>query len=296
MEYDVKILAGPTASGKTALALDYAKCHDVVIINADSKQVFKEIPIITAQPTAQEQAVAPHALYGVISAKEHCSTGRWLSLVKPAIIEAWQQGKIPLLVGGTGMYLKSLVEGIAPIPDIDPKVRDATRQRFHELGNARFYQELASLDSDIAQTLNEGDSQRIIRAYEVVKHTGKSLFYWQQQTTQPVLPDANYQISFLKPDREKVYERCNKRFEAMISQGVIDEVEALDTMELDTALPAMKAHGVPELLAFLHHEMSLEEAIAQSQRNTRHYIKRQFTWFKHQLKDIVVLDGADPQL
>lgn len=291
MEQNIIILAGPTASGKSALALDIAQAVDVVIINADSKQLYREIPLITAQPSPDEQQQAPHALYGCVSAAEHCSAGRWLDMVKQAIEDAWEQEKLPLLVGGTGMYIKSLVEGISPIPDVEPAVRRQARELFARLGNEAFHKELAALDPQMAERLEVGDSQRVVRAYEVVKQTGKSLAYWQDLPMEKVFNEAQFSTFFLSPEHQKVYDNCNGRFEKMVENGVIDEVRALDTLRLDEELPAMKAHGVPEIRAYLKGDMTLEDAITQAQRNTRHYIKRQFTWFRHQMPDAIALEG-----
>ncbi len=287
------ILSGPTASGKSALALFIAQKFDAVIINCDSKQLYKEIPIITAQPTADEMAQIPHELYGCISVAEHCSVGRWIDMVKPVIDKTHADGKIPMLVGGTGMYIKYLTEGIPQMPDIDEEIRTQVRAQIQEEGSAVTHTKLAAIDPDIAAKLEPGDSQRIARAMEVIRQTGKSLLYWQQQKAEAIYPADSFIKFFLSPPREKVYENCNSRFVKMLDAGLMDEMKALDAMQLDPELPSMRSHGVPEMLAYLHGNMTLEEAVEQSQQNTRHYIKRQFTWFRNQMKDTVCLDDFD---
>jgi tRNA dimethylallyltransferase len=291
MNRKIIILSGPTASGKSALALVIARAVYAVIINCDSKQLYAEIPIITAQPTLEEKAQVPHDLYGVISAAEDCSVGRWVDMAKIAIDKVHEQGKVPLLVGGTGMYVKSLTEGIAQIPDIDDAIRRQARDLVQEKGAAYVHEILQKDDPAMAARLKNNDSQRITRAYEVLKQTGKSLSWWQEQPNKLVYPPENFLKFFLSPPRETVYANCNTRFLKMMEAGVMQEIEALDAMRLNPELPSMKAHGVPELLAYLHGTMTLEAAIDQAQKNTRHYIKRQFTWFRHQMKDTVVVSG-----
>ncbi len=285
------ILSGPTASGKSALALFIAAEIDAVIINCDSKQIYREIPIITAQPTEAEKQTVEHNLYGVISAAEDCSVARWIELAIGAISAARAKNKIPLLVGGTGLYIKYLTEGLPNIPDIEDDIRAKVRDRLAEIGSVQLHQELTKIDAEMAEKLKPNDGQRIARAYEVIQQTGKSLLWWQQQKSQPFYSKESFQTFFLAPDREKVYENCNKRFVTMVNDGVIDEIKALDSMSLDATLPAMKAHGVPEILSYLHGNMTLDDAIDQAQKNTRHYIKRQFTWFKHQMQDVIFLEN-----
>jgi tRNA dimethylallyltransferase len=291
MKKQIIILSGPTASGKSALALVIARACNAVIINCDSKQLYAEIPIITAQPTAAEKAEVPHDLYGVISVAEDCSVGRWVEMAKIVIDKVHAAGKLPLLVGGTGMYVKALTEGIPEMPDIDEEIRRNARSCMLEMGSEAMYETLEKEDPVMAARLEKNDSQRITRAYEVLKQTGKSLDWWQKQPAKTVYPPENFLKFFLSPPREVVYANCNTRFEKMMEAGVMQEIAALDAMGLSPELPSMKAHGVPELLAYLHGEMSLEDAIDQAQKNTRHYIKRQFTWFRHQMKDTVVLEG-----
>lgn len=285
------ILSGPTASGKSDLALNVAAKINAGIINCDSKQLYREIPIISAQPSKAEREKIPHELYGVISAAENCSVGRWLDMAQKAIDKTHAEGRIPLLVGGTGMYIKSLVHGISQIPDIDDGIRREARDFLQENGVKALYGRLAEIDPDMAATLKENDSQRIARACEVIRQTGKSLLWWQQQEPQMLYDKDQFLHFFLSPEREKVYMNCNRRFEKMVEAGVIDEIKELEKMQLSDELPAMRAHGVPELLAYLSGIMSLEDAIDQAQKNTRHYIKRQFTWFRGQMPEAVALEG-----
>lgn len=287
------ILSGPTASGKTDLALYLAQKIPAVIINCDSKQLYKEIPIITAQPSKEEQAAAPHKLYGCISASEHCSVGRWLNLVKTEIDNAHNEQKNPILVGGTGMYIKALLDGLPEMPQISNDTKQESLKILQQSGSVEFHKKLCDIDPEIAKKLQPNDDVRTLRAYQMFKQTGKSLLYWQQQKAEGLYPDADYLKFFLSPPREKVYENCNIRFHKMLENGVMDEIKKLSDMHLNPLLPAMKSHGVPELLAYQKGEMSLDEATRIAQRNTRHYIKRQLTWFRHQMTDTIALDNKD---
>jgi tRNA dimethylallyltransferase len=291
MNKPVIILFGPTASGKSSLAMSIANQIDAVIINCDSKQVYKEIPIITAQPSKADKEQIPHEMYGNISVARHFSVGDWLEMVKPVIESVWKQGKTPLLVGGTGMYIKYLTQGIPQIPNIENDIRSKVRGEVSEKGSEYIH---TKLDDVMRERLEPADSQRVARAYEVLLQTGKSLSYWQEQPATSVITDAVFKKFFLSPCREKVYENCNNRFDIMMGQGVLEEIENLKSMNLSDELPSMKAHGVPELIAYLNNDMSKEDAVEQAKRNTRHYIKRQFTWFRGQMKEANVLTGESP--
>lgn len=288
----VLILAGPTASGKSAAALDIAAKIDAVIINADSKQVYKEIPIITAQPSTDEQKECQHLLYGNISATEKCTTAMWATMAKEAILEVLQLGKAPILVGGSGLYIKMLKEGIAAIPDIPIEDRQKIRQLYKEVGADAFYRLLQEIDPETASTLKPNDVIRTTRAYEIRHYTGKSIKEWQKLPHQPFIENIQFETFFLGPDRDLVYQNCNNRFVKMIEQGVLEEVSALKKLNLDFSYPAMKAHGVPELIAYLNNEISLEQAIEKAQQNTRNYIKRQFTWFRSQMQGATLVTSA----
>lgn len=286
MSQRILLLAGPTASGKSALGVALAAKEPCVIINADSMQVYRELPIITAQPSEEEKQQVPHRLYGVLPAAEPCSVGKWLQLVEEAIATTWKEGNIPLLVGGTGLYFKTLMQGIAHIPEIPSDVREAARAQLEAIGHAAFHAELAEKDPVSASSLNEGDTQRLLRAWEVVEHTGTPLSEWQKAPTKAPYPDAEFFGVFLAPPREENYACCNQRFLNMLENNALDEVAALDALGLADTLPAMRAHGVPELRALLHGALSHEEATTRAQANTRHYVKRQHTWFTHQMPEL----------
>ncbi len=282
----IYVLAGPTASGKSALALLIAKKQPVVIINADSKQVYKEIPLITAQPSTHEQQQAPHLLYGHISAQQHYSVADWVADATTAIEQTLDEGKIPFLVGGTGMYLKSLIHGMSNVPETQAKTRKDVRNRWEASNTPAMHAHLASIDPASAEKLSPNDTQRILRAIEVMEQTGKSICEWQKQRTTPTFEASRYKMAFLDYPREQVYSNCNTRFEKMMEEGVLDEIKAFDALGLDETLPAMKAHGVPELRSYLNGTMTRENALEQSKRHTRNYIKRQYTWFYHQMPEM----------
>jgi len=287
MKLPIIILAGPTASGKSAYAIKLAKPINAEIINADSKQLYKEIPIITAQPSKKDKELTPHTLYGNVSVTNNFSTAKWVGMANEAIKEAFSKQRIPLFVGGSGLYIKTLIEGLSPIPEIDSDVRDDVRKLYKKLGQEEFFKKLTTKDPIITKRLHPSDTQRCIRAMEVSMQTGKSLTEWQKIAPSPTYPKERFLTLFLSPPREVVYANCNKRFKEMIAKGVVDEVKKVDELGLDESYPAMKAHGLPEIRKFLHGKMSLDEAMSSAQINTRHYIKRQFTWFRHQLSDSI---------
>jgi tRNA dimethylallyltransferase len=276
------IVAGPTASGKSALAIAIALAFDGVVINADSMQVYDALRILTARPSVEDERRVPHRLYGVLPPTELCSAGRWCGLAVEACEEAWHEGKLPVVVGGTGLYLKALKEGLSPIPEVPEAVRQETRLHFAALGNAAFHAALAAIDPTMAGRLHPSNSQRLMRAWEVLAATGRSLADWQAEpAVAPVA--ARFSVIAVLPTRERLYAQCDERFAAMIGQGALEEVRALMAHRLDPALPVLKALGVPELAAHLRNEISLEQAVAAAQTATRHYAKRQMTWFRHQL-------------
>jgi tRNA dimethylallyltransferase len=283
VETKIVIVAGPTASGKSALALTLAEALGGTLINADSMQLYRDLTVLSARPGAGEMARVPHRLYGVIDAAEACSAGRWRALALTEIAAARAGGRLPILVGGTGLYLRALLEGMAPVPPVPSASRDAARELHARLGGEAFRAALAALDPEAAQRLPAGDTQRLVRAYEVVSATGRPLADWQraQETTAELCAAA----IVLLPPRGTLYRACDARFLAMAEQGAVAEVEALLARRLDPALPAMKAVGVRELQAFLRGQLSREAAIAQAQQATRRYAKRQYTWFNRQLSD-----------
>jgi len=279
------LLAGPTTSGKSALALKLAQAHGGVVINADSMQVYRDLRIITARPTSDEEATLPHRLYGHVDAAENYSVGRWCVDAAAALAEAARSGLRPILVGGTGLYFKALTRGLAAVPPVPGEVRASVRARLKEEGIAPLYEELHRRDPAGAERLMPGDRSRITRALEVVLATGRSLTDWHRDGMKPAV-DATRAIKiFLKVEREELYRRIDVRFNAMLAAGTLDEVRALAARRLDPTLPAMKAHGVPWLIRHLNGEITLEEAAEGGKRDTRRYTKRQGTWFRHQLPD-----------
>jgi len=284
----VLILAGPTASGKSALALEWAKTRNGVIINADAMQVYSDLGIITAQPTLEEQRDIPHRLYGYRDPSEACSVTQWLEAVRIAIYETWQEGKLPILVGGTGMYLKILMKGIAKIPDIDAEIREAVRA----MVTAEAYTWLTAHDPEMAVKLKPNDSQRIKRAVEVLRQTGKSLLDWQAQPMFKPIPEATFEVHILSPERAALYARCDARLLKMIEEGAIEEVKVLLRRCLAEDLPAMPSVAVPELLKYVRGEWTKEEAIVKAQQATRNYAKRQMTWLRKD-RDVTWMYGDE---
>jgi tRNA dimethylallyltransferase len=286
----VVILAGPTASGKSALALDLARALGGTVINADSMQVYRELRVLTARPSPEEEAEIPHRLYGVLPAAEACSAARWRSLALAVISEAHAAGRLPILVGGTGLYLRAIERGLSPIPDIPADIRAGTRRRFADMGNAAFHAELAARDPEMAARLKPGDSQRLMRAAEVLAATGRSLADWQRSGE----PDGRQEgLAFhtvaLLPPRPELRRRIEARFAAMLAAGALEEVRGLASLGLSRDLPAMKAHGVPELMRHLAGEITIEDASRRAVLATGQYAKRQETWLRHQIrKDHVV--------
>jgi tRNA dimethylallyltransferase len=272
----VVIVAGPTASGKSALALAVAEALGGTIINADSMQVYRDLAVLTARPGAAELARAPHRLYGVIDAAEPCSAGRWRELARAA-------GKVPILAGGSGLYLRALLEGLAPVPPVPPALRAEARALHARLGGEAFREALAARDPEAAQRLAAGDTQRLIRAYEVVAATGRPLAEWRRAQGPAAGPPAIAVL--LLPPRSALYASCDARFLRMMERGALEEAAALLARGLDPALPAMRAVGVPELAALLAGRASREAAVAAAQQATRRYAKRQYTWFRHQLPE-----------
>jgi tRNA dimethylallyltransferase len=279
----ILIIAGPTASGKSGLALAAAGKFDGVIINCDSMQVYRELRLITARPSTEDEAKAPHKLYGMISAAESCSAGVWREFAVPEIEACWQAGKLPIITGGTGLYIKALMEGLTEIPAVPEEIREEAIIRRDEIGAEAFHLELSEFDPLSAERLEPGDSQRMIRAYEVYLGTERSLTDWHQDapTTPPL--EAHYQSIIFEPPRDALYAKCEARLDWMIENGALEEVAALRDLKLDPTLPAMKALGVPEFIDYLNDELSLEDALAAAKQATRRYAKRQMTWFRNQI-------------
>jgi tRNA dimethylallyltransferase len=285
----VIIMAGPTASGKSALALELADALDGTIINADSLQSYRDLRILTARPDEAAEARVPHRLYGFLDAAERGSVARWRTLALGEIAAATKAGRLPILVGGTGLYLRAITEGLAPVPDIPAEIRQEAIELYRVLGGGAFRERLIRLDPEAAQRLFPGDKQRLIRAFEVVRATGATIGTWQQSAKSE--PAYRFGTILLAPPRDSLYAACNARFVQMIEAGAVAEAEVLAARRLDPSLPAMKAVGLPELLSYLRGDVPLESAITAAQRSTRRYAKRQMTWFRHQLAPDLTLDA-----
>jgi tRNA dimethylallyltransferase len=288
----VVLIAGPTASGKSALAVALAERLGGMVINTDSMQVYRDLFIITARPGAADLARAPHRLYGHVDAAENYSVGRFVEDAGAALEEARAERRVPIFVGGSGLYFKALTRGLAAIPAIPPEIRANIRARLDAGGVAALHDELGRRDPVAAARLEPADRARIARALEVFEATGRTITDWHCDGLPPLLGGARIANVFLTPERAALYHRIDARFDAMLAAGALDEVRALDARSLDPLLPAMKAHGVPWLIRHLAGEISLADAAEGSKRDTRHYAKRQFTWFRHQLGD---WPRADPE-
>jgi tRNA dimethylallyltransferase len=279
------LIAGPTASGKSALALMLAEALGGTIINADAMQVYRDLQILTARPLPAEEARVPHLLYGHVDAAENYSVGRWCVDASAALAAVERGGRLPILTGGTGLYFKALTRGLAAVPPIPAQIRSAVRARLERDGIAALYAELSERDGATARRLMPGDRARIPRALEVVLATGRSLTDWQREGMTPALDPQLAVKVFLDVDRAELYRRIDVRLDAMLAAGAHQEVRALASRRLDAALPAMKAHGVPWLIRHLNGEIDLAAAMEAAKRDTRRYTKRQATWFRHQLPD-----------
>ena len=287
--FPVLIVAGPTCSGKSALALELAVAFGGTVINADSMQVYRELRILTARPSAADEARAPHRLYGVIPAAEPCSAARWREMAVAAIGEARRDARVPILCGGTGLYLKALTEGLSPLPDIPPDARNSVRARYAGAETAEIHEALQNADPAAAARLSATDRQRLLRALEVVEATGRSIVDWQAEPPSGPPPGAAFCTILLMPPRSALYAACDARFRRMVAEGALDEARYLHSLGLDSALPAMKALGVGELIRYLEGDIDLEHAIAATQQATRNYVKRQITWFKRQIiTDLII--------
>jgi tRNA dimethylallyltransferase len=279
------LIAGPTASGKSALALELAQRIQGLIINADSMQVYRDLRVITARPTPDEETLAPHRLYGQVDAAVNFSAGAWVADAAVVLAEARAQQRLPIFVGGSGLYFKALTRGLAAVPPVPAAVREGVRARLEIDGVEALHAELARRDPAAAERLKPRDRTRIARALEVVEATGRSLTVWHRDGLPPLLPPGTFFAVFLEPDRDRLYAGIDARFAAMLQAGALQEVAALAARQLDPLLPAMKAHGVPALIRHLKGEITLDEAAEIGCADTRHYAKRQFTWFRHQLPE-----------
>jgi len=280
--YPLWLIAGPTASGKSGLALRLAEAIGAEIVNADSMQIYRDLRVLTARPTRADEARAPHHLFGVADAGERWSVGRWLRAARETLAQIAGRERPAIVVGGTGLYLRALTEGLADIPAIPAALRDETAILYERLGEADFRAKLAAHDPEAAARIEAGDRQRLTRAWEVFAATGRSLTAWRAAES-PAL--SHWRGVVLAPPRDALYRRCDARLAAMLDAGALGEVEALLARGLDASLPAMKALGVAPLAALLRGEITREAALARARADTRHYAKRQMTWFRGQAAD-----------
>jgi tRNA dimethylallyltransferase len=279
------LIAGPTASGKSALALELAQNQGGVVINADSMQVYRDLRVLTARPTEVEEATVSHLLYGHVDAAVNFSAGAFVADAAKALAEARAQGRLPIFVGGSGLYFKALTQGLSAVPAIPSEIRERVRARLERDGVEALYCELVRRDPLSAERLKPRDRTRIARALEVVEVTGRSIIDWHREGLPPLLPPGSFHALFLARSRQALYARIDARFDAMLKAGALNEVERLASRTLDPLLPAMKAHGVPPLIRHLKGEITLHEAAEIGRADTRHYAKRQLTWFRHQLPE-----------
>jgi tRNA dimethylallyltransferase len=273
------------------MAMDVAERFSGTVINADSMQVYRELRVLTARPSIQDENRVPHRLFGVVDGRESCSAGRWVELALVEIEAAWGEHRLPIIVGGTGLYLQALTEGMSPIPDTPASVRAQARARYDKLGAEAFKDEVAILDPVTAARLPTGDTQRLLRAWEVSTFTGRPFSAWQDEPRTPPLPGARFATIAIVPPRDQLYGAIDKRFSRMVELGVVDEVLALLNCDIAPDLPVMKALGVPQLAAFIHGDMRLEDAIAEAQQLSRNYAKRQLTWVRNQIRADQVLSA-----
>ena len=283
MKQSVALIAGPTASGKSDLAVSLAMSlqdqgRRAVVINADSAQVYSDLRILSARPSTEDMRGIEHRLFGTWDGATACSAADWAAAAKREISLLHAENAVSILVGGTGLYMRTLLDGIAPVPEIDPEVRAVVRS----MTAGELYAALKVEDAERASVLDAADVQRLSRALEVVRSTGRPLSYWQQQLEGGIADDIDLHPLVLLPDRDWLYERCDRRFSLMMEQGALSEVEALLARSLDPSLPVMRAIGVPEIASHLKGELALDEAIAAGQQATRNYAKRQYTWFRRQ--------------
>lgn len=280
------LIAGPTASGKSRLAMQMALDRGGVVVNADSMQVYSVMRVLTARPDADDCAAVAHRLYGHIHPSEPYSTGRWLADVAALIADGTVSAARPaVFVGGTGLYFRALTHGLSPMPDVSEPVRHRWRDALAQDGASALHGELARRDPAAASTLRRNDGQRIVRALEVLDASGLSLAHWQSMPGKPLVDVATATRLVIEPDRRLLADRIGERFDVMIGEGAMDEARAMGALELDLAAPAMKAIGVRELLAVDRGEIGLEEAVAAAKTATRRYAKRQSTWFRNQLDE-----------
>lgn len=293
MSGSVILIAGPTAGGKSALALDLARREGGEIVNADALQVYRDLSILTARPDAAAEALAPHHLFGCVDGDAPWSVGAWLRAAERIIGEIRARGAVPIVVGGTGLYFKALIEGLAEVPPIPAGVREAVGEQYERQGEAAFREELRRRDPKAEARINPADRQRLTRAMEVFVATGRALTDWQADT-RPLLAAGTWRALVVEPDRETLFRRCDERLVVMMREGALQEVERLRARGLSPTRPVMKALGVAPLMAYLAGEISADEALALAQRDTRRFAKRQLTWFRNQTPDWLRWSGEGP--
>lgn len=285
----VIVIAGPTASGKSALALDIARRYNGEIVNADSMQVYQGTPVLSAAPGAEEKREIPHHLYEIYHPSVNGTVVDWLERAAAAVRDVWSRGKLPVVVGGTGMYIDNLINGTTPIPEPNPEVREKVRRLAAELGQEGLYALLQKEDAAGAGRLDPNDTTRVRRAYEILLQTGISIAEWYRRPMVKKLPEAEFLVIKIIPEAQELDERCYRRFDLMMKAGALEEVRYLLSLDLDKNLPAMKMLGVPELAAYLIGDADLPEAVDRAKLHTRQYAKRQRTWFRNKLAAEITL-------
>lgn len=285
MTYDAILITGPTASGKSALALDWAKKTGGVVVNADSMQVYDTLRMLTARPSEAEMDGIPHLLYGHVPASKAHSTGAWLREIAALLDRLRPQGRVAVIVGGTGLYFRALLGGLSDMPSIPDDIRTALRARLAEDGPADLYNQLAAIDPVVAARIDPADGQRIVRALEVHAATGKPLSHFQGRSGPSLIQPGRVRKFVVLPDRAVLAERIDRRFAGMLETGAVEEVEALLVQNLAGDLPAMRAIGVLEIAAHLRGEMTRQDVIDRASAATRQYAKRQMTWFRNQMDE-----------
>ncbi len=277
------LIAGPTASGKSSYALERAAETSSVIINADSMQIYGDLAVITARPSPEDQTRVPHVMYGHVPPSQAYSVGHWLDDVRKALVDARAEKRRPIIVGGTGLYFKAMLEGLSPVPEIPADIRARWRAK-SQTGADDLHRQLQAVDPEMAAKLRPTDPQRIVRALEVFEATGRSLAYWQQVPGEPVMKHGDVEAVTISRDRDRLYQRADARLEEMLESGALDEVARLMLQNLDPTLPAMRALGVPALMQLVRGELNRAAALNAAKLQTRHYIKRQLTWLRRNMR------------
>lgn len=282
---DAILITGPTASGKSALAVELARTHGGEVINADSMQVYDTLRVLTARPDEADMGGVSHHLYGTVPAAQSFSTGAWLRAAESVLADVRARGRLPIFVGGTGLYFKALTGGLSEMPEVPPEIRARWRRRLDEDGPWALHAELGARDPQMADQLSASDGQRIVRALEIIDATGRSLASFQTGTGTLLIDPRRARKLIVEPDRAVLHDRINRRFAGMFDHGAVEEVEALQKLDLAKDMPVMKAIGVPQIAALLRGQLTREQVIAQASAATRQYAKRQMTWFRNQMDE-----------